>query len=151
MGKQKQAKKTSQVLQKKAVRSTSASSDSEKIIWVFDKPDTDGEFAFRIADMSDRDIRIVFDKMMLYESMTWSEAKQQTHDKDARSKHHHLDFEGMSKQAQDRIRKLDLGEETDAVFSFALTNKLRIIGIRDGRLFHVKWYDPEHRFYPSKR
>lgn len=40
---------------------------------------------------------------------------------------------------------------TDSIFSFALMNKLRIIGIRQGDYFYVLWYDPKHEVYPVKR
>ena len=57
----------------------------------------------------------------------------------------------MSKEAADRIRAKELDEYSDAIFSFALQNKLRVIGIREDEHFHVLWYDPEHEVCPSKK
>ena len=42
-------------------------------------------------------------------------------------------------------------DNADALFSFALTNKLRIIGLRVDDDFHVLWYDPQHGVYPSQK
>ena len=57
----------------------------------------------------------------------------------------------MVLDAKDRIKAKHLGEHTDAIFSFALQNLIRIIGIRDSAFFHVVRYDPRHEFYPTKR
>ena len=144
--KTKKINKSSEKSTKRTVKDQSQSSDKEKIIWVFDKTDTDGEFAFDLDKISsDGNMRKIFDKMISYSTMTWGQIKQQTHD-DGRSKHHFLDLKGMSDSAKKRI-----GEDTDAIFSFALTNTLRIIGIRENRYFHVVWYDKNHKFYPSSK
>jgi len=39
----------------------------------------------------------------------------------------------------------------DSIFSFALTNKIRLIGLKEGRVFYVIWYDPNHDFYPVNK
>ena len=83
-------------------------------------------------------------------SMTWREILQQTHD-GGKSKHHFLRYESLSGEAQMRLQSKKLEEASDSIFSFALTNLLRIIGIRDKEKFHVLWYDPEHKVCPSKR
>ena len=48
-------------------------------------------------------------------------------------------------------RELRLNEDTDRIFSFAFTNSLRIIGLREAEKFYVIWYDAYHEFYPSKQ
>ncbi len=45
--------------------------------------------------------------------------------------------ENLSKSAQDRILALHMEEDMDRIYSFALQNKLRIIGLRDNSEFHV--------------
>lgn len=116
-------------------------------VWVFDLVDTDGEFAFNTS-REDMDYRLLISKLIDYGRMPWGEICRQTHDR-GKSKHHYLDVSGMSGKARERIRAKKLEEQTDAIFSFALMNKVRVIGIRDRREFHPVWYDPEHEFYPS--
>ena len=62
-----------------------------------------------------------------------------------------MDYDSLSKEARDRITALVLEEDTDRIFSFAFQNRLRIIGLRENEKFHVKWYDPGHRFCISKK
>ena len=64
------------------------STDGEKIIWVFDKIDRSGNYAFDV-NREDFDHKEVLGKMVDYSSMTWGEVKRQTHD-DGKSKHHFL-------------------------------------------------------------
>ena len=126
-----------------------SSTDNLNPIWVFDKIDRNGKFAFDV-NRQDFDHKEILAKMIDYESMTWSEIKQQTHDH-GKSKHHLLSGDGLSDEAKDRLRSLNLEESSDTLFSFALQNLLRVIGIRDKNLFHVLWYDPKHEVYPSSK
>ena len=124
-------------------------SDTKVPVWCFDMLDKAGSFAFDTS-RSDFDHREFLDKMIAYSNMTWTEIKQQTHDK-GRSKHHMLDESGFSPAAWERIKAKHLEEYTDAIFSFAFQNLLRVIGVRRNEEFHVVWYDANHQFYPSKK
>lgn len=88
------------------------------------------------------------EKMIRYSNMTWAEIKRQTHDQ-GNSKHHFLRPEELSKESQERLTAKGLEEANDALFSFALNNTLRIVGIREGERFKVLWYDPNHEVCPS--
>lgn len=122
--------------------------DKMNVVFYFDRLDRDGHFAFNV--LRDKfNYKEVLTKIVEYSNLTWSEIKLQTHDKSNKSKHHFLEYSGLSKLARDRISKLDMESEIDAIFSFALQNKLRLIGIRENEKFHVVWYDPEHEFCPS--
>ena len=126
----------------------SESSENLKVLWLFDRLDKSGKFAFDIS-RPDFDHKGFLDKLISYSSMTWSGVRRQTHD-DGKSKHHFLSDAGMfSDEARARIDKLQLWEDTDRIFSFAFSNMLRIIGIRDRERFHVIWYDAKHEFCPS--
>lgn len=131
----------------RTIPDSSGSSDDECVVWKFDKLDKGGEFAFNI-DCDGFRHHDFLDKMIIYSNRKWSEIKRDTHDK-AKSKHHFLESNELSKAAQERIRKLKLEEYSDSIFSFSFDNKLRVIGIREDELFHVVWYDPEHKFCPS--
>ncbi len=125
------------------------STDGEKIIWMFDKIDRSGNYAFDVNRV-DFDHKEVLGKMVDYSSMTWGEVKRQTHD-DGKSKNHFLAPGSLSKEAVERLKAKDLEEFSDYIFSFALQNKIRIVGIRNGEKFHVLWYDPDHEICPSKK
>lgn len=134
---------------KKQVISKDIGTVNKKTIWLFDWLDNDGTFAFNL-NRRDFDSRDFLEKMIAYSNMTWEEISHHTHD-NGKSKHHYLPSNGLSKDAIERIKAKHLDEHTDAIFSFAFQNLIRIIGIRDGELFHVVWYDPKHEFYPTKR
>lgn len=134
---------------KKVAIAQSGSAIREKPVWRFDMIDRDGKFAF---DLSRKDFqhKEVLQKLMDYGGMTWGEIDRQQHDR-GKSKHHYLNFDALSNDAKERIRAKGLEEDSDAIYSFALQNLLRIIGIRQGAEFYVVWYDPKHEFCPSKK
>ena len=133
---------------KRTVRPESGYENS-KVILCFDRIDRNGPFAFDInrPDFSPHEI---LEKIISYSSMTWREIRSQTHD-NGKSKHHFLnDTDNFSGEARARISAMKLWDDTDRIFSFALQNKLRIIGLREKEFFHVLWYDPQHEVYPSR-
>ncbi len=125
------------------------SSDGLKIAWCFDRVDRSGKFAFD-PFRSDFDHKEMIEKIISYGSMTWADLKRQTHD-GGKSKHHFLMLESLSPDAVERVKQLLSEEEFDSVFSLALQNVLRIIGVRRDEKFYVMWYDPKHEFCPSHR
>lgn len=117
----------------------------------FDMIDRDGVYAFDLARKG-FDHALVLGKIMEYSCMKWTDIMMQTHDRKNKSKHHYLsDASHLSPDARERLQKMQQEDNTDALFSFALTNKLRLIGFREGDDFHVLWYDPEHGVYPPKK
>ena len=128
----------------------SAQGSAKKMIWVFDSVDRDGEFRF-MPDREDMNAKDVLDKIIAYSCRTWQEVLQETHDRGGKSKNHYLDYDKISAEGKERIAKLQLEEDTDAVFSLRISNLERIIGIRHDEKFIVKWFDPRHRFCPSSR
>ena len=138
---------TSRELKKDSNFEKPASSSNEKPIWRFDRIDRDGPFAFNLA-RQDFKHKEVLQKLMEYGCMTWNEIVSQTHD-GGKSKHHYLSSNGLSKDACERINTKCV--DHDNIFSFALQNKLRIIGLREGAEFYIVWYDPEHKFCPGSK
>ena len=124
--------------------------DNAKVIWTFESIDRDGKFKFD-PSRADFDCQDVLGKLLSFSTMTWNEIKQQTHDAN-KSKHHFLSPKSLSKEALERVSAKDLLERADYIFSFALTNTVRVIGYRDENdpAFHVVWYDAHHEFAPSK-
>ena len=139
-----------QHLRKTTAGQSAVNTDVESIVWAFDRIDRNGPFAFDLDKIErNNHLRDIFEKMIQYEGVTWGELKRATHD-GGRSKHHFLNDDGI---CTDGIKRIELlcPQETERIFSFALENTLRIIGIRDGVVFHVMWYDPKHEFYQSRK
>mgnify|MGYP000062657397 CR=1 FL=1 len=124
--------------------------NNRRPIWRFDLLDRDGLFSFDIS-RKDFDIKLVFEKLIDYGNMSWFEIIKQTHDAKNKTKHHFLEYSSLSKEAIERIRIKKFEEHTDEIFSFALNNKVRIIGLRFNDEFHIVWYDPKHEFCPSSK
>ena len=118
-------------------------------VWIFTNIDNDGRFAFN-PQRDDFDTSDFVTKLIHYSNMSWSEIEKQTHD-NGKSKHHFLNEGAFSDDAEKRIRKKNLEDKTDSIFSFAFNNKTRIIGIRDGANFQVIWYDANHEFATSTK
>ena len=131
----------------KNVIKVSNSTDCQTPLWSFGKVDNGGKFRFSQEDIN---TELVIEKLISLSTMTWSEIKKATHDK-GKSKNHELNYEGICAEGKDRIREKKLTEDADSIFSFALTNKIRLIGLKEGRVFYVIWYDPNHDFYPVNK
>lgn len=152
MGKPKRVKKLSGSKNEKQV-SKPDPKNNEKVIWVFDNIDRDGKFAFDLNQIEkDKNLKKIFNFLLSYSTMTWQDVFKQTHD-DGRSKHHNLlnGDDRLSNEAQERIDFKRKDQDIEGLFSFALENKLRIIGFREKEFFRVTWYDPNHEFYISKK
>jgi len=134
---------------KKRVIISPVSSEGKCPIWVFTNIDNDGAFAFN-PSREDFDSQAVLTKIIEYSNMTWSAIRAQRHD-DNKSKHHEISYDKLSPEALKRFKKKMLDSDSDSLFSFAFTNRLRIIGIRDREYFKVLWYDPKHDVCPSKK
>lgn len=134
---------------KRVVEREKGSTDNLCSVWVFTNVDREGKFAFDVSrgDFRHKD---VMEKLIEYSRMTWRAIKNHTHDK-GKSKHHYLSYKSLSKDAQDRFMAKKLEKDSDALFSFALNNTLRIVGIREGEKFKVLWYDPKHEVCPSAK
>lgn len=132
----------------KTINEVPASTDTLLIVWSFDEIDREGKFAFDTS-RSDLDSKFIIDKMIDYSSMTWQDIKRQTHD-GAKSKNHSIAVNELSKDAQARLRALKKEDVADSLFFFALSNLIRLIGRRDGAVFHILWYDPKHEAYLTK-
>lgn len=134
----------------KTIISNPVSSDQDRPVWSFANIDKSGKFAFDTTrkEFNHQDF---VEKMIDYSGLTWQEIKQQTHDKKGKSKHHTLSYGSLSKEAQGRLIAKNLSEYEDSLFSFALNNLTRIIGIRKREKFDVIWYDPYHEFCPSHK
>lgn len=147
MGK-KNIKKIAIQLSKEVVKPPVAK-ESLNPIFLFDRIDKDGPYAFDL-DKSYFDHKDFLEKMINYSRMTWNEIRRQQHDY-AKSKHHYIGSEAISKEAQKRLKVMKLWDFSEDLFSFAFNNKLRIIGLKESDGFHVLWYDVNHEVCPSRK
>ncbi|MBF0261131.1 MAG: hypothetical protein HQL97_04715 [Magnetococcales bacterium] len=78
----------------------------------------------------------VLPKLKELETMFWYEI--------AGNRHHAIQIDSLSHAAKQRLNELRL-DDVDEVFSFALTGRQRLVGIRDRNVFRVLWWDPDHQ------
>ena len=111
-------------------------SENLRPVFSFADIDKDGKFAFA-PKRNDFEIELVLTRLIEYSSMKWSAIRAATHGHSNKTKHHFLDYASLSKDAKDRIAIKQLQEQADAIFSFALNGKIRIIGIRKDEIFKI--------------
>ncbi len=83
----------------------------------------------------------------------WSELEaQRTGGKSNRHrKHHDQPITSLVAEAQEDIRRARLDETFgEDIFRFRISGEKRLWGFRSGRVFHVVWWDPDHRVYPTE-
>ncbi len=118
----------------------------ENVVWCFSRIARNGTYAFDTtrADFEHKDF---VEKLIAYSGLTWHEVMVQTHDH-GKSKNHYIPLQDFSSEAQSQFKRLYSEEDADAIFSFAFTNKLRIVGLRLSNVFYPIWYDPQHEVCP---
>jgi hypothetical protein len=55
-----------------------------------------------------------------------------------------------TREALERLDALGLADQTK-ISVLRLGGEQRLYGFRDGNVFHVVWWDPEHEIWPSKK
>ena len=140
--------------QKKAIPSGAANKSKEheknKFEW---NPDTASlahpKFGVHLIEHGDL-WHSVLSKLQNFAGMTWNEILSQTHDR-GKSSNHGLDpNDGLSTDGQSAWDLADQDLKDMQLVSLRLNNLERIIGFRDGAVFHVIWYDPKHDFVKVK-
>lgn len=82
-------------------------------------------------------------KLQNFETMTWGEINHASGGRRQGNNHHSIRVMELTSEAQKRL--LDIKQDDTAeIFSFRLTGRTRIYGIRDGRVLKLLWYDPFH-------
>jgi hypothetical protein len=81
--------------------------------------------------------------------LTWAEIERmETGGKSRHHKHHDMPVDQLSADAQARVAKKRLDVIFgDDIFRFRLSGTRRLWGFREGRTFHVVWWDPSHAVY----
>lgn len=87
------------------------------------------------------------------EKKTWNElCSEMTGGRSRHKKHHDMDVDELVKEASLRLSQhLSNDDLPDKVFRFRINGTTRLWGIRQGKIFQLIWYDPEHKVYPTER
>jgi hypothetical protein len=82
--------------------------------------------------------------------LSWGEIEAQKAGQHKR--HHSQDISSLQSAAQADITKRKLSERfNETMFRFRLTGEQRLWGFRRGRVFHIVWWDPDHKVYPTEK
>ncbi len=87
-------------------------------------------------------IQEVFQKILESQKLTWQDLRN--------NGSHFVDIRDLCSQAQKRLVQLQK-EDLDQLFSLRLTGRKRIWGIKEGNIFWLLWWDPEHQVCPSQK
>lgn len=103
--------------------------------------DVDGPWCFYREGINR--LRYVVGKLRNFETMTWNEIKRC-------GGNHSIELTSLSAEARARLEEIRHNDE-DALFSFRLSGRERVWGIRREALLHLLWWDPKHEVCPSHR
>lgn len=110
----------------------------ELLVWNIGSMDTGGPWSWHGIDPNTW-WEYLCPAMRDFSRMKWSEITGRLH--------HPVRVEHLVKEAQGRL--IEIGrEDTDMLFSLALSGKRRIWGIKDREVFRILWWDPSHEVYP---
>ena len=110
----------------------------------FDKDLFDSGITWGDPDSQSHCVRTICEKLKGYQRRTWGDIYRD------RSRDHPSNVNNLSKVAQKRLKDLKQ-DDIDQLWRFRFTGEQRIWGIKRGHIFHVLWWDPQHKVYPSKK
>jgi hypothetical protein len=112
----------------------------EKVTFIFHSFDVDGPWG--LCAFGDCDWREVSKKIESLQGMMWREVLAADGAVKNGNNNHAIEVHKLSKAAQGRLNDIELSE--DSLFSFHLTGRLRIYGVRDRKVCRLLWTDPWH-------
>jgi hypothetical protein len=86
---------------------------------------------------------VVLTALAEFDSMTWGELQQQQ-----RPRAKCIEASELPEPARQRLLTLRR-DDIDVLWELHLTGRRRLWGTREGAIFSVLWWDPEHQVYPS--
>ncbi len=116
------------------------SSDSNHISWRFSKVDRDGKWKCSLNALGEDKTKEIIRKLKDFDSMTWGDFKGK--------RRHSIPVNTISREAKKRLEDIQR-DDIDVLFSVGISGKERIWGVREGDVFSILWWDPEHEVYPS--
>jgi hypothetical protein len=121
-------------------------------VWSFKFLDLDHpQWGYHAQDIKTRNS--IVDHLRKREGQTWKDIHQELGMHNTKS--HYIPVSDLIKEAQDRLRYLNINSAlfADEIFSLRLTGAGRLWGQIDdlNGAFYIIWYDPEHEIYPVKK
>lgn len=92
----------------------------------------------------------VISKLSNFETQTWAEIFQASGGRRCGTLNHFIEVENLCTDAKKRLSELKL-DQVEQVFSFSLTGKQRLIGLLQGKVFFLLWWDSLHEVCPSHK
>jgi len=102
--------------------------------------DTDGSWGWK--NISPLQLRGIFRKIFSCQKLTWQNLRT--------SGSHLVDLKDLYPKAQKRLLQIEKDDQ-DQLYSLRLSGKERIWGIKDGNIFWLLWWDPNHEVCPSNK
>jgi len=91
--------------------------------------------------------REILDFLTAVSKKSWDQIKEDQTER-GKSQHHHQRVEGLCKEARTLLQKGELDDLT-MLYRFGVSRRARLWGYRHKGTFHILWWDPEHRVYPT--
>ena len=86
-------------------------------------------------------LRKIVQLLQSYEGLKWHEVKRKPHC-------HPWGLDEIPKECYSRLKERQI--DIEQLFQIGLGNKPRIIGYKTRSIFYLMWYDPDHKFCPTK-
>jgi hypothetical protein len=130
----------------KAVQPTSALGENPHFCFEFADRATQNVWKFKPAN---QDATKLVEFLCDTAKMTWRDIDALKFK--GRPKHHYQALSKVTRKARQDAQSRKL-EKTfgDEMFRFRLGSTRRLWGFRAGRIFHVVWWDPGHKVYPTE-
>lgn len=108
--------------------------------WTLESIDLDGPFGWHAVPAAEL-LTSVIPRLLSLQTMTWSELLAVGC--------HEIEITAIVKEARERLT--ELGYEIETIYSVRVTGRCRVFGVKDGAIFRVLWWDPEHQICPSQK
>jgi hypothetical protein len=128
------------------------STQGDKPLFCFAHADRSGDERWAFSPPGDH-AQEVLNFLCEMAKLRWSEIeRQQTGGKNRHRKHHSYDVGALCPDAQASFGRAGYGETFgETIFRFRLAGTKRLWGFRDGRTFHVAWWDRDHQVSPADK
>jgi hypothetical protein len=115
--------------------------DKGPVLWSFSLVDCDGPWGFNNICKNELHT-LVTNGFKDKEGLNWAMLKT--------SGSHNIEINKLIPSAQKRLAE-KLLDDRDELFSMRFSGTKRIWGIRDGNVFKILWWDPNHEICPSHK
>ncbi|MBF0401469.1 MAG: hypothetical protein HQL90_11945 [Magnetococcales bacterium] len=86
---------------------------------------------------------LIQEHLKSFETMEWYTIESSSGGRRAGTNSHPLSVLGFTPAAQKRLKAIIIGG-IEELFSLRVNNKVRVYGIKEGRVLKLVWYDPHH-------